>query len=304
MSGLRVTACVPIAEIGNDSKNNGFYLQPAGTNSAFTATVCDVNPYELPVTATNASTVTNAKASWISPHVPLLSLAFDRYRMQSLAFHYEPQSTATTADRMVFAWTDDPNHPFLSASATLFTDTTPTQLQQLVTKDSQAFMPWKEWSMSVPVARDLRFMYNEDDTGSEVELATFTRFSSFGSMSCTGSSAPGTAAIYGVLYATLVLDLLDPVPIVSATEVVSLISSVHRHRRSKKNVRKTPPITRESETKEELTPVGVRPDLEVGEEAVVVISAPLTSTRSVPTVTVPGGAIIASAKSSIMKPSK
>jgi hypothetical protein len=235
MAGMRVSATVPICEIGNDAFNNGLFVQGSGTNAAQSSTTCSLAPYEM-VSTQNATSVPNFFLSnWISPHVPLLAVAFDRYRAVSLQFHYEPQSAATVADRLVFAWTDDPGHPFLSTAGSFIADATPTQLQLLVTKDSVAFMPWKDWSLTVPVATDMRFLnLPSADLGSgDLDLDTAeSRLALFGSMSCVGSAAPSTAIQYGVLYATLVLDLFDPVPIVSS--VNALLVSIAGHRKSRR----------------------------------------------------------------------
>lgn len=224
-ASLKVTTTVPFCEIGNDTHNNGLLLQGAGTAAAFTASVCDLTPYDITQAVSNGSSISVAAGTWISPHVPLLALAFDRYAVSSVTWHYEPQATATVSDRLVFAWTDDPSHPFLSAQGAAAASATPTQLDLLVTKDSVAFMPWKDWSLTVPVARDARFMY--DMAGATVQ-GQFERFFSFGSCSCVGSAGP-SAIIYGVLYVSIVVDFFDPVPIV--TSVKTLVTELHRNRR-------------------------------------------------------------------------
>jgi hypothetical protein len=233
IDGMHVSSRVPIAQIGNDAFNNGFIIQGSGTNAAFTASVCDVAPYEIAqsVSATS-STPVSGPGSWISPHVPLLALAFDRYRVTALEFSYEPQATSTLEDRMIFAWTDDPNHPFLSAAQNLYNSATPSQLSLLVTKDSVAFMPWKPWTLRVPVAKDIRFMYSDSDLEEAATQGSLARFSQFGSMSCVGGVAKTVSAeTYGILYVSLVIDLLDPVPIVTGTPLAALIASLHHSKR-------------------------------------------------------------------------
>jgi hypothetical protein len=255
---LRVSTQVPICEIGNDGTYlNGLYLQNAATTGATYATSADLNPYQI---SRNSSSVAS---SWISPHVPLLSLAFDRYSVASLEFFYEPQSTATVEDRLVFAWTDDPNHPFLSANGAIHSGDVATQLQSLVTTDSVAFMPWKQWSLKVPVAQDERFMYNPGVLDPDEE-DTSARFYDFGSMTCVATATPGTAAIYGILYVRLVLDLFDPVPIVSS--VNSLVTSLHHARRvhSATRLRRDPEPPREGKTERKVPkPLSVATDTEL-----------------------------------------
>jgi len=265
-AGLRVSACVPICEVGNYSKtNSGLFVQGAGTSPAFFTPVCTALPYEMiaysgntvPMFAstTAGSTMSSSApivsglakrapgtpgplaANWISPHVPLIALAFDRYRVAGLTFHYEPQATSTVADRLVFAWTDDPQHPFLSTAGAMFQGSGPSQLQQLVTQDSVAFMPWKQWSLTVPVSPDPRFMYSEGAETSDAENTTQDRFFSFGSLSCVNSATGGDSTLYGILYASIVIDLFDPVPIVSS--VASLVEELHRVRKNARNKRKS-----------------------------------------------------------------
>jgi hypothetical protein len=222
---LRISATVPICQIGNDSFNNGLLLQTA--TGAQTASVSSISAYSLPLAVQKtSSSTTNIVGEWVSPHVPLMAIAFDRYRMSSLMFCYEPQATATADERFVFAWTDDPNHPFLSALASGSDMLTPTQLEMLVTPDSVAFMPWKTWQLNVPVATDERFTFDQS------AITGVNRFSEFGCFSCVGSNAPTTSVVYGVLYAKIVMDLFDPVPIVqNITGLVALLSSQRKGRR-------------------------------------------------------------------------
>jgi hypothetical protein len=234
-NAMRVHACVPFCEIGNDPFLNGFFVQTTITG-ALPAISINVNPYELPtvVQALTGATTSGSIGSWISPHIPLLALAFDRYAVQSLEFSYEPQSTATTADRLVFAWTDDPCHPFLSAYSNLIADAPPTQLELLVTQDSVAFMPWKAWTLKVPVSTDERFMYPVAETDGKTPSA---RFSDFGAMNCVASATVDAPVQYGILYCSMVIDFLDPVPIV--TSVNSLLTALHEQRK-KHNLRMRP----------------------------------------------------------------
>jgi hypothetical protein len=225
--GLRVTTTVPICEIGNsgDAYANGLYVQNASSGATYSST-CSVTPYNLPGVTTNAIIPSYyPAASWISPHVPLMALAFDRYRVESLEFVYEPQSTSTNDDRLVFAWTDDPAHPFLSPYGQSFNSIVPTQLQLLVTRESTAFMPWKPWRMKVPVGKDLLYMYNNQN--SEINYLE-GRLTDFGCFSCIGSALDAGAKLYGILYVKIVLDLYDPVPIISS--INAILPSLHAMR--------------------------------------------------------------------------
>lgn len=248
-NAMRVHSCVPLCEIGNDPFLNGFYIQsPAGAGPALAA---NLNPYEMPLAAQaiTGPSIASFQGSWISPHIPLLALAFDRYAVVSLEFCYEPQSTATTADRLVFAWTDDPSHPFLSADSMVESSTVPSQLELLVTQDSVAFMPWKSWTLRVPVSTDERFMYPVLSTPS-------ARFSDFGCMTCVASATVTEAVQYGILYCSMVIDFLDPVPIVQS--VNALLTSLHEqrqkhHKRTAREKRLVPPSdTKDSSTESKL----------------------------------------------------
>jgi hypothetical protein len=143
--------------------------------------------------------------------------------MAELEFIYEPQSTAVLSDRLVFAWTDDPGHPFLGVGQTA----QPSQLSLLVTKDSVAFMPWKPWSLRVPVSKDMRFLFNDRTS---TEYSEGARFADFGVMNCVGSAAPVTTVQYGILYVKLKMHLIDPVPIIQS--VKTLVSSLHELRKT------------------------------------------------------------------------
>jgi len=216
---LRVSACQPLCQIGNDAYNNGLYLAGSGTLPA-TYSTASLSMYSIPegIYKTASSPVQVNNLAWISPHIPLMAQAFDRYRALDLEFIYEPQASATNGDRLVFAWTDDPQHPFLSTATLAIV---PTQLQQLVTPNSVAFMPWKPWRLRVPVARDQRFMYDSTTVAVDPQTA---RFSQFGCMSCVGSLAPSTPIQYGVLYIRIIADLFDPVPIVSSATLLGKAS--------------------------------------------------------------------------------
>jgi hypothetical protein len=237
-SALRVSTSVPLCEIGNDaiSQNNGLFLQ--NSTGAFYASTASLSPYQIPF-AVQLETSTTTKlvpgSTWISPHVPLLALAFDRYCMESLEFQYEPQATSTFNDRLVFAWTDDPSHPFLAPGVTSgVANFPPTQLETLVTEDSVAFMPWKPWKLRVPVGKDERFLFNSDSESPLNAGATTTRFSEFGAINCVCSVPQTTAQVYGILYANYTLCLFDPVPLVSTITLPSALTN----RRESRNVRR------------------------------------------------------------------
>lgn len=228
--GIRIHSCIPIAQIGcSGAGNNGFQMSPTLGGAVTTPQTVALTPYNaqgvewVPTFSTYSALI---EYSWISPHIPLVSLAFDRYRVMGCTFRYEPQSTATLSERLVFSWTDDPEHPFLSPSSNVSGTTQITQMNQLITKDSVAFMPWKKWDLPVPVSSEPKFLY--DLAGNNL------RFSNFGVMTCTTTS--GVANTYGILYVDLIVDLFDPVPIVTSGNIPAYLRLLrgnhHRLQRS------------------------------------------------------------------------
>jgi len=268
MAGVCITATVPFCEIGNDTKNNALVIQGIGTVSAFTAAVADVNPYEisnaLTIGGTSSTSSSLSGGSWISPHIPLMAIAFDRYAVKSLGFHYEPQATSTAADRLVLAWTDDTSHPFLSAAGCTESKTVPTQLGLLVTPHSVAFMPWKEWRMNVPISMEPRYLYDYGASSGPSGFVYSERWFNFGAVSCIGSAAP-SPIIYGILYADIALCLIDPVPIISSFGSQPGLRGLVRNFLSKRQTKSDEKIPSESkELKENDSPTFVMVDPALG----------------------------------------
>jgi len=226
---LRVSATVPIAQIGDSGTyNNGFQIM-SGTTAYSASSMC-MSVLGFPVFSVNASSpVAGTVGSFVSPHIPLLALAFDKYSVRRLAFHCEPQAATSVSDRLVFSWTEDAAHPFLGP---INTDTQaaqiPTQLDLLVTKDSVAFAPWRPWSLPVPVDSTPRFTFTAGDNGTQV--AAELRLSTIGALSCVSSA--GSAATYGILYASMEVDLIDPVPLFQTVNLPSLLSLMRAQRKA------------------------------------------------------------------------
>jgi hypothetical protein len=210
-----------LCQIGTDAHLNGLVIQ--GTSgSSISCSVVDLNPFEInnaAVAGSSASAATFTNGVWISPHIPLIASAFDRYRTVSCGIIYEPQATTAVADRLVCAWTDDPFHPALSAAAAAAAGKlTMSQLTLLITKDSVAFAPWRPWSMKLPVSHEPKYLFDQFQAAGAV---TGGRFFNFGSLSCV--SIDTTPATYGVLYMDLTIDFFDPVPIANAGVIITLL---------------------------------------------------------------------------------
>jgi len=151
---------------------------------------------------------TAALDSFITPIFDLIASAFVRYRLRKLCFHYEPQSSSTTSNQLVFAFAADPVHPIL------WNSTPPDGDDLLALADSRAFMPWMPWSMDVTQSIDTKtIMYTYSDPSTTV--GTFSeRFSDFGVLACVGATPnQGALANCGVLYMESEIELLEFCPI-------------------------------------------------------------------------------------------
>lgn len=167
---------------------------------------------------------TKTPFTYMTPIFDLIGSAFVRYRMKKLIFHYEPQSSATTTEQMVFAFANDPLHPVL------WNSTIPTPAALLSVADSIAFAPWRAWSMNVSKKVADNWLYTFSDTSTTV--AEFVeRFSDFGVMSCVTNSAAGTTAYSGVLYAEMEFELKEfcPISVTRPSALRALASKVDFH---------------------------------------------------------------------------
>lgn len=161
-----------------------------------------------------------ANASFLSPIWDLIGTAFVRYRVTKLCFHYEPQSSATAAGRLIFAFAEDPAHP-------LMWDETPTQSELLALADSVAFMPWKSWSLDVTKTLSKELLYTrmtttDDPSGNQNGL---NRFGGFGSIACLTDLTAGTAIKGGILYMETEIEFIEFCPISAAGPSLLLLRS-------------------------------------------------------------------------------
>lgn len=141
---------------------------------------------------------------YISPVFKLLGNCFVRYQIKGLKFIYEPQSTTTVEDRLVFAYANDPNHPMIGPGSS--------QANLLALSDSVAFAPWKGWSLDVTTEVSQNLLYTASLTNSPLD----DRFIKFGAIGCLGTFVPTvitTPTVYGILYARLTIEFREFCPL-------------------------------------------------------------------------------------------
>lgn len=203
--GLRMRACAAICELNriSNSAPPGALNLPTGTGSAMSCQLNLTQPAEL----TNLGAKLNVE--YTSPVFDLIASAFVRYKVNGLKFHYEPQSSATTTERLVFAFAEDPMHPLL------WNTTVPSQAKLLALADSIAFAPWRSWTMDVSHRLADQTFYTFTDPGLTMSTsASFAeRFSDFGVISCITSAFAGAEQPCGVLYMEIDVEFLEFCPI-------------------------------------------------------------------------------------------
>lgn len=199
---LRMRSCAAICQVNREtSTTNGTGMAFPGGNNALS---CQLNLTQ-PAVLSNGGTKVNV--DFTSPVFDLIASAFVRYRVNGLKFHYEPQAAATTSERLVFAFAEDPMHPLL------WNATVPTQSKLLALSDSIAFAPWRSWTMDVSRRLVDQSFYTFTDPSTTV--ASFAeRFSDFGVISLvTSSVSQAQVSPCGVLYMEIDLELIEFCPI-------------------------------------------------------------------------------------------
>jgi hypothetical protein len=197
--GIRIHTCVPLAQVQRTSTGaDGSGLVPANPSGSVT----EAMSVQLSLTSPQwLGDLTTFGADYTSPVFDLIASAFVRYKVTKLVFHYEPQASATTDERLVFAFAADPKHPILVSFLT-------TQSGLLSVADSVAFAPWRAWSMDVSYRLNDQLLYTYEGSG------TNPRLSDFGGMALLTSSVSQPAGlICGVLYAEMIVELDEFCPI-------------------------------------------------------------------------------------------
>lgn len=219
---LRVSATIPIFQVS--SGMTATFLPYAGGLCSVTDPTTSSPPATSVQLGCGQGVRTNDMLSYpyLSPALGLISDAFVRYRVEKLVFTYEPQAPSTVNDRVVFAYTEDPRHPLMYTKSFAYSDQLTTG-KLLALGDSIAFAPWESWSMDVSrsAKQDLLYvaMVATAPDGFAKMLAT-ERFFSFGSIGCVTSNLTGTGfVIYGILYMSIVFDLIEFCPIVQSNVV-------------------------------------------------------------------------------------
>jgi hypothetical protein len=215
---LMVSAQVPLCFIGNDAFFNGFAVA-TGAGTSAPAAVMLLNPQQLRSSQKDAADPpTGVNGRWLSPQLALIALAFDRYRVRKFGLCYEPQAATDVADRLVLAYAEDPSHPVLSGIVGGSFSSVPTQTDLLITPDSVAFAPWKQWEIDLPVENTEGEYFM---TGGS-SVADTNRFSQHGVIACRATSVTAAPIVYGILYAKVVYEFIDPTPVVQSVAPVPL----------------------------------------------------------------------------------
>ena len=200
-NSLRMHTCAPLCQVERST----------GTVTVGTALQLVSNSYvscQLNMTHPAGLTGAGAKAldGYTSPVFDLIASAFVRYKVHKLVFHYEPQSSATTTERLVFAFAEDPLHPVL------WNASVPNQSSLLSLANSVAFMPWKSWSMDVSEQLSESLFYTFSDPTITVDAQT-ERFSDFGVISILTDTFNTSNATCGVLYMEIDVEFFEFCPI-------------------------------------------------------------------------------------------
>ncbi len=210
---LCVDACIPLYQI-NSNYHDGTNLIKGGLSLSPTNSF----PYAA-LTAVGGfygGGGSDVDKDYISPIFNFLGSTFVRYRTSRCEFIYEPQSTTTVADRLVFAFANDPEHPKIKS-----TPAAASQSNFLALQDSVAFAPWRAWSLDVSQIVNPNgeyYTYNQDST---TELDN--RFLAFGAIGCLASVEPSSTTamtIYGILYARIKFEYYELCPIASSTSLL------------------------------------------------------------------------------------
>jgi hypothetical protein len=204
--GMVMEVCLPICEVGTGplappSSVPGGILTPGaghGQSGQLALTTFEIQ---------NAGT--SVVSGYTSPVFDLIASAFVRYRVRKCKFHYSPQSPTTNANRMVFAFAEDPVHPLIW-NAGVSSETL------LACADSIPFAPWVPWELDVTRRlKDQNLLYTYDgvteNTGTEIGM--MQRFSAFGCIGLVASGAAETNTSYGVLYMCLSVELVEFCPV-------------------------------------------------------------------------------------------
>jgi hypothetical protein len=194
-------SCFALATLTRESSDAvGTALEMVSTGTGVSLQLNATDPAMLGAAGTKSS------QGYLSPVFDLIASAFVRYRVTRLVFHYEPQCSATSTERMVFAFAADPLHPVL------WNATPPGSSALLSLADSVAFAPWRAWSLDVSRKLSKEELYTFSDAS--LTVGTFTeRFSDFGVISCVTSSVSGVKTACGVLYAEIEMELKEFCPV-------------------------------------------------------------------------------------------
>lgn len=184
--GCRITGNVPFITVGAEVTSGDGFVTRTGSR------------YDL-------LAFSPVNAAFLCPQLARLASCFTQYRWTSLGFKYNAMGSTASAVRLCFAYSADYLSPALTTGAGY-----EKYNYMLTTQNSQVFSPWMDWSMSVPGQQELCYVATFSDT-----IAANSRQSYGGVIACVSDSDPGTTYTYGVISLAFVLDLFDPVPLVT-----------------------------------------------------------------------------------------
>lgn len=191
--GLRLMATVPYLNLTVDA------------NTAVNSGALQISSGSI---VSNVVLDPNISGQWINTAIPLMAGCFSRYKFKSVTFHYR-NIAGITVDRAPFAvgWVDDPYHPAL---------TNPTFAKIESLQHNVLFNSWEDWDMPVRID-DSILHYSVADSNT---VAGF-RLSFTGNILGIQGFSSTPSLNYGVIYASVVVDLYDFSPIYSSVSLAA-----------------------------------------------------------------------------------
>ncbi len=187
--GLNVRCTLPALELG------------LATGAAINdSAVFGVSSSSTPLT-TPISLDPSVSNRWINAVIPLLTGIFDRYRVNSVQFHYRPAAGNTSLSApMAFGACSDYNHPNW---------TSPTVAKLLGFGDSFEFnVAWEAWDLSYRLPHgNLLYSYDVGSSSGDV------RFQDAGAFAILTMASSANLVKYGLLYITWDVDMYELAPV-------------------------------------------------------------------------------------------
>lgn len=237
-SGLTVSMRAPYGAINDSVIGNASFLQPCLLMNVTTApaigapgnlnmtTLSPMEGYGITLTSGTSTTVNyiQSMTSWDATALSDIALAFARYQVKALTFHYEPSTNASSGKNFCFAYSTDPVSPIVGIRGYFdslnLTAPQPHNPPSLSTLDAGTmfvqFACWQAWSLRVPVDSAKKYMYAPTAyTGSLLygayDVAT-VRDTQFGVISVGSLNSTSPTGLQGRLWMDLDIEFSDPTP--------------------------------------------------------------------------------------------